>query len=85
MKEIKISKNVEFDVIYDDGSHYHAAEGILIEADGNKINLHLGTSRGAVLFAAVEALMEAIDDVGLMDTFKGYIESIPEEKENGDA
>lgn len=86
MKEIKTSDNVEFDVIYADGSRYHAKEGVLIEADGNRINLHLGTSRAAVVFAAVEALMEAIGDAGLMDVFKGYIDSMPDDtKEHSDA
>lgn len=86
MKEIKTSENVEFDVIYADGNRYHAKEGVLIEAEGDRINLHLGTSRVAVVFAAVEALMEAIGDAGLMDVFKRYIDSLPDDtKENSDA
>lgn len=60
METIKTSKNVEFDVIYADGTRHHVSEGILFEAKDNKMIFHNGTDRAAVLFAAAEAAAEAI-------------------------
>lgn len=44
MEPIKTSKNVEFDVIYADGTRSHVREGILFEADGSSMVFHNGTS-----------------------------------------
>lgn len=60
MEAIKTSENVEFDVIYADGTRKHVAEGILIEAEGYRLTLHCGTSRASVVFATGEALAVAI-------------------------
>lgn len=75
MELIKISKNTEFDVIYDDGTAKRVHEGILLEAAGNQMIFHNGTSRKAVLFAAVESLYEVIALLGLMPEFEIYLNS----------
>lgn len=72
---IKTSSDVQFDVLYADGTKYHAEEGVLFEAKGQDMVFHLGTSRPEVLFAVVEALTEVIVDMGLGEAFKQYIES----------
>lgn len=81
MQANKTSRNVEFDVIYADGTRHHATEGVLFEADGNKMVFHLGTSRPAVLFAVAEALVEVIKEAGLEEEFVKYIESGEEAQE----
>ena len=60
MEPIKTSENVEFDVIYADGTRKRVTEGILIEAEGYNLTFHNGTSRGSVVFAAGEGLAEVI-------------------------
>lgn len=60
METIKTSQNVEFDVIYADGTRKHVEEGILIEAEGYNLTFHCGTSRGSLVFAAGEAMAEVI-------------------------
>lgn len=77
MKPIKTSPNVEFDVIYADGTRLHVAEGILFEADGKKMRGHFGTGRPEVLFATAEALCETIDALGLGPLFMKYVETAP--------
>lgn len=72
MEQYKKSKNVEFDVIYDDGSSKLIQEGILFEFNDEKIDMHLGTSRKECIFATVEVLMETINDMGLMEEFMNY-------------
>ena len=72
---IKACKQVEFDVLYDDGTTYHAAEGVLFEAKGEQMFFHLGTSRPEVLFAVAECLIEVINLAGLGEAFKKYIDS----------
>lgn len=76
MDPIKTSRNVEFDVIYEDGDRYHVREGVLFEAVGNSMNVHLGTGRPEVLFAVAEVLTEMIDDLGLGEAFRAYIEDV---------
>lgn len=75
MKAIKTSKNVVFDVIYDDGTRYRVEEGVLVEAKGAELTFHNGTNRLSVLFAAVESLFEVIDLLGCWDRFIEYINS----------
>ena len=72
---IKTSTDVQFDVLYADGTKYHAEEGVLFEAKGQDMVFHLGTSRPEVLFAVAEALTEVIVDMGLGEAFKRYIEN----------
>ena len=75
MEAIKTSKNVVFDVIYDDGRRYRVEEGVLVEAKGMEVTFHKGTSKLSVLFAAVEALFEVINILGAWDRFIEYINS----------
>lgn len=74
MKFLKTSPNVEFDVIYEDGTRYHASEGVLFEARGNNMVLHLGTNRVEVLFAVAECLTETVKEAGLEELFFQYID-----------
>lgn len=70
---IKTSTDVQFDVLYADGTKYHAEEGVLFEAKGQDMVFHLGTSRPEVLFAVAEALTEVIVDMGLGEAFSSAI------------
>ncbi len=63
METIKTSPNVEFDVIYADGTRKRVSEGVLIEADGDGLIFHNGTDRPEVVLAACEALAEIIADI----------------------
>lgn len=65
METIKKCKNVEFDVIYDDGSRKRVQEGVLYEAtvDGDII-FHNGTSRLEVLTAAAEKTLVSLLTIG---------------------
>lgn len=81
MEKDKISENVEFDVLYADGTRRRVQEGILFEAIGNEMTFHNGTNRGAVLFATAEAALQLIDDIGLTKLFGMYIKSDPEDSD----
>lgn len=64
MEYVKQSKNVQFDVIYDDGSRKRVKEGILFEAkQDNSTMLHIGTSRQSVFDAFFEAVIEFMDEI----------------------
>lgn len=65
METIKTSKNVEFDVIYADGTRRHVTEGILFEVENEKIVFHNGTDRPEVMIAAAEASSEIVGRMGL--------------------
>ena len=80
MEKDKISENVEFDVIYADGTRRRVQEGILYEAEGDSMIFHNGTSRGVVLFATTEAALALIDNIGLTKLFGRYIRSDPEDE-----
>ena len=85
MDPIKTSENVEFDVVYADGTRTRVPEGVLFEADGDKMRIHVGTSRVVVLFAIAEALTEVIHESGLGDAFRAWLESWEdEESEDGE-
>ena len=73
MEAIKTSKNVEFDVIYADGSRHHVSEGVLFEVEGTRINFHNGTDSLAVLIAAAEAAAEALGNLKLSDDVRALI------------
>lgn len=60
MDLFKESKNVEFDVIYDDGSRRRVKEGVLFEVEDERINFHNGTDRPEVIFAVFRAAHEVI-------------------------
>lgn len=65
MEAIKTSKNVEFDVIYADGTRHHVTEGVLFEVENDKIVFHNGTDRPEVLIATAEAASEILGRIGL--------------------
>lgn len=61
METIKTSPNVEFDVIYDDGTRKRVREGVLLEAEATgDIILHNATDRPAVWCAATETMLMAL-------------------------
>lgn len=60
MELFKESSNVEFEVIYDDGSRRRVKEGVLFEVEGENINFHNGTNRPEVIFAVFRAAHEVI-------------------------
>lgn len=70
MEVIKTSPNVEFDVIYADGTRKRVQEGVLFgtEKDGAMI-LHNGTDRAAVWFAAADAMLVALNECGALSAF----------------
>lgn len=74
MKEIKTTNNLEFDLIYGDGSKERVKEGVLFEVKGNKVLFHSGTSRPEVILALPEAVTEVISKAKLTDIFLQYIE-----------
>lgn len=65
MEAIKTSKNVEFDVIYADGTRRHVTEGVLFEVENEKVVFHNGTDRPEVMIAAAEASSEIVGRMGL--------------------
>ena len=65
MEAIKTSSNVEFDVIYADGTRRHVTEGVLFEVENEKIVFHNGTDRPEVMIAAAEASSEIVGRMGL--------------------
>lgn len=73
MEAIKID-NIEFEVNYSDGTRKRVPEGILFEADGDKIIVHNGTNRKEVLFSVPTAAVEFITAFGLLDEFDRYLQ-----------
>jgi len=79
MEKDKISENVEFEVLYADGTRRRVSEGILFGVDDEQITFHNGTNRGSVLFATAESALALIDHCGLTKLFSLYIRSDPED------
>lgn len=73
METIKTSKNVEFDVIYADGTRRHVTEGILFGVENERIVFHNGTDRAAVAIAAAEAAAEVVGDMDLPEDMRALI------------
>lgn len=73
METIKTSTNVEFDVIYADGTRHHVAEGVLFEVKDNKLTLHNGTDRAAVIIGVAEAAAEVVGTMGLNEAERALI------------
>lgn len=77
MEAVKKSKNVEFDVLYDDGTRRHVTEGVLFEVKNERIIFHNGTGRPEVIFAAAEAAAEVIGNMNLpVDLLEMVIDNI---------
>lgn len=70
MEAIKVSPNVEFEVIYADGQRKRVPDGVLfgVEED-NSITLHNGTDCSAVWFAAAAAMLIALDACDALPEF----------------
>ena len=65
METIKTSSNVEFDVIYADGTRKRVPEGILYEAEASgDMIFHNGTDRPGVLLAAAETALVSLHGLG---------------------
>lgn len=71
METIKISNNVEFEVIYADDSRVRVKEGVLFGVEEESIIFHNGTSRPEVVIAAAEA---ACDVIGAMQLPEDILE-----------
>lgn len=70
METIKVSPNVEFEVIYADGERKRVPEGVLfgVEED-NSMVLHNGTDCSAVWFAAAAAMLVALNTCDALPKF----------------
>ena len=77
MNVVKTSSNVEFDVIYADGTKLRVKEGVLFGVEDECVIFHNGTSRLSVLFAAAEGAMEAIAALGHAKTYAKYLFDAP--------
>lgn len=64
MEILKTTSNLEFDVIYADGSRRHVAEGVLHEANEGKIIFHNGASRPEVIVASAEDTLKYLKLIG---------------------
>lgn len=65
METIKTTPNLEFDVIYADGTKRHVTEGILFEASPTgDLLFHNGTDRPELLLAATETALVALSNIG---------------------
>lgn len=65
METIKTSSNVEFDVIYADGTRKRVPEGILYEAEASgDMIFHNATDRPEVLLAAAETALVSLLGIG---------------------
>lgn len=73
METIKTSPNVEFDVIYADGTRHHVSEGVMFEVKNNKLTFHNGTDRAAVMIGVAEAAAEVVGSIGLNESERALI------------
>lgn len=64
MEIIKTSSNVEFNVIYADGTRRHVREGVLHEVEGNEIIFHNGTNQPEVWIASAEDMLKFLQTIG---------------------
>lgn len=73
MEAIKTSENVEFDVIYADGTRRHVTEGVLFEAKDSKLTFHNGTDRPETLIGVAQAAAEIVGLMGLPEQGKALL------------
>ncbi len=65
METIKQTPNLEFDVIYADGTRKRVKEGLLYEAEESGYMIfHNGTDQPAVLLAAAECMLVSLSRIG---------------------
>ena len=83
MDAIKTTNNLEFDVIYGDGTRKHVEEGVMIEAQGKNLILHWGSNRRVLLYASIEVLLETIEELGLSEECNRYLFGEREDNNNG--
>lgn len=80
MDPIKTSAKVEFDVIYADGRRARVSDGVLFEADGNQVNIHVGTDRReGMLFTIAWATTMFIKQMGLNEAFSKFLNILEDE------
>lgn len=77
MEVIKATPNLEFDVIYADGTRKRVREGILWEVDNDAITFHMGTSRLSVLFTIVEDALRFVDFIHMIPLLSDYLMQSP--------
>jgi hypothetical protein len=75
MEPIKLTNNLEFDLVYGDGTRTRVKEGILFEAQGEKMFMHLGSNRKEVLFTIIKCVLEAVGEMDLSFELMEYLES----------
>ena len=65
MEVLKTISNLEFELIYADGTRRRVKEGILYEAeDSGDMIFHNGTDQPAVLLAAAECALVSLNQIG---------------------
>ena len=70
MEAIKVSPNVEFEVIYADGERRRVTEGVLLGVEEDRsITLHNGTGDPAVWFAAADGMLVALHACNALPAF----------------
>ena len=75
MERIKTTPNLEFDVIYADGTRRHVSEGVLFEIENERVVFHNGTDRAEVLVAVAEAAAEVLGGMNLPDGVRAEVVS----------
>ena len=73
MEEIKTSENVQFDVIYADGTRRHVSEGVLFEIKDNKLIFHNGTDSVPALVGVAEAAAEVVGALRLTEAERALL------------
>ena len=73
MEAIKTSQNVEFDVIYADGTRRNVSEGVLFEVKDEKLVFHNGTDRPEALIGVAEAAAEVVGAMALSEAERALI------------
>lgn len=61
---LKTTSNMEYDVVYADGTRRHVAEGVAYEVEGEGIIFHKGTDRVSVILACAEDILKYLRLIG---------------------
>lgn len=73
MERIKTTPNLEFDVIYADGTRRHVSEGVAFEIENERVVFHNGTDRAEVIVAVAEAAAEVLGGLNIPDGVRNGI------------